>query len=75
MPKVNIHHIKDKQLLITGRSHTVIGDQPVEKGGTDVGLTPAELLLSALGSCMVFNLLAYAQLKNIKIQGLAAKSM
>ena len=32
MPKVNIHHIKGKQLLITGRSHAVIGDQPVEKG-------------------------------------------
>jgi len=57
MPKVNIHHIKDKQLLITGRSHAVIGDQPVEKGGSDVGCTPTELFLSALGSCMVFNLL------------------
>ncbi len=70
MPKVNIHHIKGKQLLITGRSHAVIGDQPVEKGGTDVGLTPTELLLSALGSCMAFNLLAYAQLKKFKIQEL-----
>ena len=58
MPKVNIHHIKGKQLLITGRSHAVIGDQPVEKGGSDVGLTPTELLLSALGSCMAINLLA-----------------
>lgn len=58
------------QLLITGRSHAVIGDQPVEKGGTDVGFTPTELLLSALGSCMAFNLLAYAQLKKFKIQEL-----
>jgi len=32
MPKVNIHHIKGKQLLIIGRSHAVIGDQPVQKG-------------------------------------------
>jgi putative redox protein len=70
MPKVNIHQIKGKQLLITGRSHAVIGDQPVEKGGSDIGLTPTELLLSALGSCMAFNLLAYAQLKNFKIHEL-----
>jgi hypothetical protein len=58
MPKVNIHHIKNKQLLITGRSHAVIGDQPAEKGRSDVGCTPTELFLSALGSCMPFDLLA-----------------
>jgi len=70
MPKVNIQHVQGKQLLITGRVHAVIGDQPVDKGGTDLGFTPTELLLSALGSCMAFNLLAYAQLKNFKMQGL-----
>jgi len=70
MPKVNIHHVKGKQLLITSRSHAVIGDQPEEKGGSDLGLTPTELLLSALGSCIAFNLLAYAQLKNFRVQEL-----
>jgi putative redox protein len=70
MPKVQVRRIRDKQLMVTSRTHAVVSDQPVEKGGTDLGFTPTEFLLSALGSCMAFNLIAYAQLKNLPVQRL-----
>jgi len=70
MPKVSISHVGDKKLLVFSRTHAAIADQPNEKGGTDLGFTPTEFLLSALGSCMAFNLLSYAQIKNFKLAGL-----
>jgi len=70
MPKVNIQHIRDKQLMGTARQHAVIFDQPSEKGGTDLGFTPTELFLFALGSCMSYNMLAYGQRNGLKINGL-----
>lgn len=38
------------QAVIAG-GHTLRADEPVEAGGDDLGPTPHELLLAALGSC------------------------
>jgi putative redox protein len=70
MPKVSIRHIRDKQLMGVARQHAMIFDQTLEKGGTDLGVTPSELLLLALGSCMTFNMLHYAQRNGMKIERL-----
>jgi putative redox protein len=67
MPTVSVRHIRDKQLMGTARQHAVIFDQTLEKGGTDLGVTPSELLLFALGSCMTFNMLHYARRNGMKI--------
>jgi putative redox protein len=40
------------------RSHTVLVDRPISKGGTDQGPMGGELLLLALGGCFMSNLLA-----------------
>src|SRR5262252_6185407 len=42
----------------TVRSHTVIIDRPVAKGGEDRGPLGGEYLLIALGGCFLSNLLA-----------------
>ena len=42
----------------TARSHSVIIDRPVEKGGDDRGPLGGELLLLSLGGCFLSNLLA-----------------
>ncbi|MBI5967766.1 MAG: OsmC family protein [Deltaproteobacteria bacterium] len=70
MPKVSVRSIQGKQLMGTARQHAVIFDQPSEKGGTDLGFTPTELFLFALGSCLSYNMLAYGQRNGMKIDRL-----
>ena len=42
----------------TARSHAVLVDRPVEKGGEDRGPLGGELLLISLGGCFMSTLLA-----------------
>jgi putative redox protein len=42
----------------TVRTHSVVIDRPVEKGGADQGAMGGELLLASLGGCFLSNLLA-----------------
>ena len=43
--------------------HHLSGDEPVDKGGTDTGPEPHELMLAALGTCTVMTLRLYAERK------------
>ena len=47
--EVRIRHAEGKQSEAFARFHRLVSDQPFADGGTDYGMTPAELLLSALG--------------------------
>ena len=41
------------QSIITNGTHTIIGDEPVKSKGTNLGLSPSELVLSGLAMCKV----------------------
>lgn len=52
---------------ITAGKHTLIADEPVSDGGTNEGMSPYELLLSALGACTAMTLRLYIERKKLPI--------
>src|SRR5258707_3742190 len=49
------------------RTHHVLIDRPVEKGGTDMGPMGGELFLASVGGCFMSNLLAAARARQVEI--------
>jgi putative redox protein len=41
------------QSFITNGKHTLVGDEPIKSKGTDLGMSPSELVLSGLALCKV----------------------
>ncbi|MBN8675040.1 bifunctional alpha/beta hydrolase/OsmC family protein [Lacibacter sp. MH-610] len=42
-------------------SHHIIGDEPIDFGGNNLGVSPYELLVASIGSCTALTLKLYAQ--------------
>jgi putative redox protein len=54
---------------VTARTHVLTADEPKALGGTDEGMTPYELLLAALSSCMAMTTRMYAARKGWPLDG------
>ena len=54
---------------IAARRHDIIADEPRDLGGTDEGMTPYELLLASLSSCMALTMRMYADRKAWPLEG------
>ena len=55
--------------VIAARSHDIVVDEPRDLGGTDEGMTPYELLLGSLSSCMALTMRMYADRKAWPLDG------
>ena len=55
------------QSLITNGTHTIVADEPVKSKGTDLGLSPSELVLSGLAMCKVATVRFIARKNNWEI--------
>jgi len=51
------------QTLINSGKHAIIADEPEDKEGTDTGMSPNELLLASLSSCVAITLQMYINRK------------
>ncbi|GAA4307709.1 OsmC family protein [Mucilaginibacter gynuensis] len=51
------------QTTVSGLNHTILVDEPADKGGTDTGMDPFSLLLASLGSCTAITLRMYIERK------------
>ena len=63
MKKVSARRRKGYAHSLTADEHTLIADEPREKGGTDTGPTPTQLLALSLASCTAVTIEMYADRK------------
>jgi len=61
---------KEKGFLteIKASGHYLISDEPEDVGGTNLGGTPYDLLVSALGACTAMTIRMYANLKGMNLE-------
>ena len=74
MENITAHTAKENfQTTITSKNHILFADEPVDKGGNNLGPSPKELLAASLGSCTAITLKMYAQHKQWELQEVIIK--
>ncbi len=67
--EITVEHLGAMQFEIKTRGHIIVGDQPLENGGFDEGMTPPELLLASLGSCAGYYAAQYLRKNKLATEG------
>jgi putative redox protein len=70
MSAVQLHQRQRYTTRMTVRGHEVVFDEPLPDGGDDLGPTPVEGLLGALGACMAITVSMYARRKGWPLSGI-----
>lgn len=68
--QVTVNYTRNLQFEATSRGHVVVSDQPHDNGGDDAGMTPLELFLASLGSCVGFYAMKYCEARKLSHEGL-----
>lgn len=61
------------QSIITNGKHSIIGDEPLTSNGTDLGLSPTDLVLSGLAMCKAATIRFIARKNNWEIRNIKAE--
>lgn len=69
MLEVTVNHLGSVQFEVKARQHAIVCDQPQENGGYDEGMTPPELLLASLASCVGFYAAQYLRKFKLATEG------
>jgi putative redox protein len=71
---INIKNIKKGyQSIISNGKHSILGDEPIKSGGTDLGLAPTELVLAGIAMCKVATVRFIARRKGYAVEDVDAK--
>jgi putative redox protein len=68
--EITLQYTEGARFVAQARQHRLVVDQPAEDGGGDHGMTPSELLLTALGSCVGQYVAQYLKLHGLPSDGL-----
>jgi len=68
--EITVQQVTGACFSIESHGRRIICDQPLENGGTGLGLSPPELLLASLGSCAAWCAYQYLQAKHLPATGL-----
>jgi uncharacterized OsmC-like protein len=52
--QVEVSYLGGESYAVAARGHTLLTDQPTTAGGADAAMTPTELLIASLSSCVAF---------------------
>ena len=52
--QVEVSYLGGESYAVSTRGHTLLTDQPTTAGGADAAMTPTELLIASLSSCVAF---------------------
>lgn len=72
MPRITATLSAGTVVNISNGRHTWSADEPADKGGTDTGPTPYEMLLGSLAACTAVTLSLYANHKGIELEAVEA---
>jgi putative redox protein len=71
--EVRVWQVDGVQFRVKAGDHELISDQPQQNGGGDAGMTPPELLLSALGSCAAYYAVEYLRTRKLADSGVQVR--
>lgn len=62
-----------KRFEAIARDHRILSDQPYDNDGTDRGMTPPELFLASLGTCVAYYAHEYLTARDLSTEGLEVR--
>jgi putative redox protein len=68
--EVKVERLCKASFMVQARSHLVLCDQPKTNGGADTGMTPPELFLASLGTCVGYHVAQYCDTRDLKCESL-----
>jgi uncharacterized OsmC-like protein len=66
---LTVTHEGGSRFDVASGNHTLVTDQPVEDGGSDAGMSPVELFVGSLGSCVAYFVGRYCARHQIPCDG------
>lgn len=66
--QVRVEQIEGRRLAIEARGNRMIVDDTLEAGGPGDGFRPTELLLGALGACMIGTMINFARGQELDVE-------